>query len=225
MTACAACVLAEDMQSVQADFDRCAGVMERIERLLREYEETVQRLQRFHGHMPSVDTSTAEDGVNALVRRIDYFRNRVERAAGLADKTRDDLKNVSGPTCPSCVISAVNLYCRHTEILRDDIDEYREKAFVLESRLSSRQKGPGDTGGASADYERETSSLDSSMARAENVLASCDKRAAAAFFRQALVNRKRADSLYAAGMTDRAHNTISLSRVLLHKAFSACEGL
>jgi hypothetical protein len=221
MTACWACVLAEDMQSVEADFDRCAGVMERTERSLREYEGAVQRLLRIVEQLPAVRRKGEKEEVNTLARRVDYFRNRLERAAGLADKTRDELRNVSGPTCPSCVISAVNLYCRHNEILRDELDEYREKASAFESRLAGEQGAGGVA--ASGYYADDAASLDSSLARARDVLESCGDPAAAALWRQAVLNRRKADSLADAGFTDRARKAIALSRVVLQKAVGKCE--
>lgn len=139
-----------ETRAVQADFNRCSAVLERTERALRHFENAVERLKQ------SADAARREAWMReaaALENRTGYFRNRYERALGQAGKIRDDLKNVSGPVCPSCISSSVNLYCRSGETLLSGIEEYLNKAADLETRMRAASAKPRSSGQPSAPAE------------------------------------------------------------------------
>ncbi|MBN1127454.1 MAG: hypothetical protein JXA71_00605 [Chitinispirillaceae bacterium] len=207
-----------DIRNIQADFDRCVSLMERVERSLRSFEDRVVRLKQQAGHMESDVAAREKSVIEALEGRVDYFRNRLDRANGLADKTRDDLRNVNGPVCPTCVVSSVNLYCRSAEMLQTDTDEYALKASDIETRLSGAAGG-GDT---QTSFERDRRSIDSLVIRHRARLDSCADRAGKTLWQQALLNLRRADSLAAAGEAARAVRSLRLSRDLMGKAKKKC---
>ncbi|MBN1130138.1 MAG: hypothetical protein JXA71_14195 [Chitinispirillaceae bacterium] len=219
---CACIAQASDIRGVQSEFDRCISIMERCERTLRSFEDAAGRINRALHDLPATSVGKARDEAALLESRIDYYRNRYERARGLADKTRDDLNNVNGPTCPSCVESAVSLYCRSAETLQEDLDEYLQKAAELEMRLG-RKKG-GERPFSRPAYDTNAASLDSAIDHGRNMLASCQDKGVHALWRQVVRNREKADSLYACGETKRGVQALSISRTLLLKAEEKCAG-
>ncbi len=127
-----------DTRTVQAEFDRCTATMERVERSLRRFDDALERMkQNIGNHVPGKREEWSGE-MTALENRIEYFRNRFERVRGQADKIRDDLKNLTGPACQSCVSSGVELYCRNSESLLTDLEEYLNKASDLEARMQGR---------------------------------------------------------------------------------------
>jgi hypothetical protein len=216
-----AVVGSQSKKQAQADFERCAGLMDRAQRTLRTYEQGVDRLKKLAGRLIPENSVQEKDGIEALESRVDYFRNRMERAAGLADKIRDDLKNVSGPTCPSCIVSSVNLYCRSAESLQEDIDEYLRKLSDLETMLG-RHAAENYSDNKGAAYLQEKRNLDSVVAAVRKTGDTCNNRAGRTLWNQALINIARADSLYAAGNSAEARHSLSIGRVLLEKSAVKC---
>ncbi len=211
---------AADTRTVQADFDRCAQVIERVERSIRRYEDDLAALRRNLSRVSSDQRETVAREFQVLENRLEYFRNRLERSRGQADKIRDDLKNVSGPACPSCVESSVNLYCRSGETLRTDIDEYLGKAADLRGRI-------GMSAGSSANdyathFEERRAAADSLYRSLNAESKTCADKAAATLLKQASINLARSDSLHAAGDTEGAGKTLGIARSLLDNAAQRC---
>ncbi len=207
-----------DTRTVQAQFQRCAQAMERVERSLRRYEDEIRRLKRAGDNLAGEKRETFRKEIAALENRLEYFRNRYERATGQADKIRDDLKSVSGPTCPSCVESSVKLYCRNAENLQTDIDEYLAKAGDLRSRMGMRGAAPGESG----DFTGRYAQLDSAYQTLTAEETACKDKAAATLLQQAGINLARADSLHAAGDETRAGKSLDIAGSLLEKAGQRC---
>ena len=198
-----------DTRTVQAEFDRCRSVMDRLERSLRRFEDLVAQVKR------ADDDGPLQHEAAALENRLEYFRNRFERARGQADKITGDLKNVSGPTCPSCVESSVGMYCRNGETIQNSLDDYLVKAEDLLSRTGKRKAANTDS---SSDFRQRRSAIDS-LYRA---LESCSEPAAAPLISQTAVNLSRADSLQAAGDDKAAATALDIAESLITKARRRC---
>lgn len=205
-----------DTRTVQARFDRCASAMERVERSLRRFEDEIRLLKRAGNSLDGQWRETFQQETAAFENRLEYFRNRYERATGQADKIRDDLKNVSGPTCPSCVESSVKLYCRNAESLQTGIDEYLAKAGDLRSRVGMRA-----TAGGRGDFSGKYAALDSAY-QALSAAEACTAKAAVTLLEQARVNLVRADSLHAAGDDARVGASLDVAGTLLEKVGQRC---
>jgi len=204
-----------DTRTVQARFDRCASAMERVERSLRRFEDEIRLLKRAGNSLDGQWRETFQQETAAFENRLEYFRNRYERATGQADKIRDDLKNVSGPTCPSCVESSVKLYCRNAESLQTGIDEYLAKAGDLRSRVGMRAAG------GRGDFSGKYAALDSAY-QALSAAEACTAKAAVTLLEQARVNLVRADSLHAAGDDARVGASLDVAGTLLEKVGQRC---
>ncbi|MBN1575220.1 MAG: hypothetical protein JW913_01615 [Chitinispirillaceae bacterium] len=216
----------DDTRTVEAEFDRCESTMERVNRDMLRFEEAVGRLKRaLDGSKAAVDQETMQSFLK-LENRVDYLRGRIDRSAGQRDKIQGDLKS-SGATCPSCVTSSVNLYCRNGEMLTREIEKCLAEASALENQIYSRSKtAEQKPGQAAAD-----SSLDASHgAIAEEVkkhkplLDSCRTKAGKTLWKQCEVNLRRADSLKAAGASDQREQALKLVKLLLDKAIAKCGG-
>ena len=203
-----------DTRTVQAEFERCEAVMERLDRAIRRYEDAVTRIIRtFKRTTPAGDDQLRQEAA-ALENRLEYFRNRFERARGQEDKISGDLRNVSGPACPSCIASGVNMYCRNGETLQNSLDEYLARAHDLLNRMNTAPT-VDDSTSAFAQHRAAIDSLHRS-------LGTCDAPAALPLIRQTRVNLLRADSLLAAGMLREAQKTLSIAGTLAEKAAERC---
>ncbi len=202
-----------DTKTVQSEFDRCSALMERFERSLRRYENVVDAIKQ-SAEIPRDKDGAVLREAALLENRLEYFRNRFERARGQADKIRSDLKNVRGPTCPSCVESGVNMYCRNAETISNDIEEYLQKAADLQSRISAASVA----GGKETSFMRRRSAADSSY-RAVTV---CDDRGAETLRNQAALALARADSLYSIKDTVSALKALDIAVSLCEKASLRC---
>jgi hypothetical protein len=211
---------AADTRVVQAEFDRCGALMERVERSLRRYEDALHGFKLAPSQPTSGSNENTSQEVAALENRLEYFHNRLERAQGQADKIRDDLKNVSGPTCPSCIESSVTLYCRNGESLQTDIDEYLSKAADLQAKMGLQNAGNGHSPGKGfADRRAE---VDSVYHAVRGKVDGCVDRAVTTLTGQAHLTLAKADSLHSAGNTDAAEKALDIAASLLEKAVNRC---
>jgi hypothetical protein len=213
-----------DTRTVQSDFDLCKGEMERVERSVQRFQDAIVRLKR------AIDNAAVEkqEGlVNAIASfesKIEYFRGRYDRAAAQADKIRSDLKNVNGPVCPSCISSSVNLYCRNSETLLADIEEYIAKASEFESRTGN-QTHASDLAGSrakSGDAAHHRSSIDSILGLRKTMLDTCSASQVKTLRSQCVINLRKADSLHNAGAFAAEEKALDIAELLLTKALHAC---
>jgi hypothetical protein len=207
---------------VQAEFDRCSAMTERVERSLRRYEDAVNGLKRAPAQTSSDQSESMARDIAALENRLEYFRNRFERSQGQADKIRDDLKNVSGPTCPSCIESSVNLYCRSGESLQTDIDEYCAKAADLQAKTGPQNAGGSRGPDSGNDFAARRADVGSAYDAVRVKVDACADHAAATLAGQAHITLVRADSLRTAGDTDAAEKALGIAASLLEKSVKRC---
>ena len=222
---CISLATESNTRTVQAEFDRCAAQMERVERAVREYDDALGTVRKSIAKMGSSDRNTQDLSAAELAKlesRADYFHNRIERASGQADKVRDDLKNVKGPTCPSCVLSSVNMYCRNTETLLTEIDDYKSKAMTLVAK--TRQDGDVRTVRAAGadDFLVVWASIDSTLRLLHEKVDSCADVSGKALWRQSRITLGRADSLNRTGDKAAARTALTISRTLMTKACKVC---
>lgn len=213
------CIFAQsDVRIVQSEFDRCLSVMERIERALKRYETSLHSLKRAISDIKTADKDNVSDKVSTHENRLEYFRNRFERIRGQADKLHDDLKN-SGPVCPSCIESSVNLFCRSNEMLQNDLDDYLVKLNELQSLI-----GVGKDNQTKENcFEHRFGYLKELRKNLNKKIETCNDKAVNTLWEQAQINLNRADSLYSLNETGSAAKALDISESLLQKIQLRCE--
>jgi hypothetical protein len=217
-------VAGTDTRTVQSDFDRCTGEMGRVERSLQRFQDAIGRLKRATDGAAVEKQEGMVNAVTSLESKSEYFRGRYDRAAAQADKIRDDLKNVNGPVCPSCVSSSVNLYCRNSETLLANLDEYIAKASEIESRMRNltHTSGLGSLA-KSGDAALRRLSIDSIMGLRKSMLDTCSAPQVKTLWSQCIINLHKADSLHNAGAYGAEGKALDIAELLLTKALHACE--
>ncbi|MCX7726203.1 MAG: hypothetical protein N2053_05080 [Chitinispirillaceae bacterium] len=213
-----------DIHTVKAEYERCLSVMERVERTIRRYEELMKSLQNKLKNFKDENVSLSKE-ITSLENRLEYFRNRYERAKGQADKINSDIKEIKGPTCPSCIESAVNLYCRNTETLQNELEEYTEKALELDGKLSmsgtnNEENKPLSNRDDSKDkIYISYRTLTDSLYKALNI---CEDSVAEIFSLQIAKNISKADSLYNIKETSSAFKHLNIAEALINKVKKRC---
>jgi|GEM_PF-3476145 len=213
------------MRTVESTFERCESVMERVKRDMLRFEEEVERLRRsFDAQAASADDKTAQ-AILKLENRVDYLRGRIDRTASQRDKVRNDLKNISGPICPTCVSTAVDLYCRNSESLTREIETARTDASALHDKIG--HVSPSATSEEGRRQSANTDSLHTALRKAgKNAnprMDSCKDGSAVTLWNQFRINLNRADSLKTAGTVGEEYTqTLHLAQLLLQKALSKC---
>ncbi len=216
-----------DTRTVQAEFDRCESAMERVKRDMLRFEATVDRLKRTFDGLTAAKDQEAVQALLKLENRVDYLRGRIDRSAGQRDKIRSDLKAVSGATCPSCITSSVNLYCRNGETLTREIEEYLADASALEDRVGNRHQQtarPPGKGKSAASIDSTRRVIAAAMAQQKPLLDSCGSDAGKTLWEQCNVNFRRADSLLATGPLAESEQAFRLVDLLLDRAAKKCSG-
>lgn len=216
-----------DLRSVKSDFERCASTMNRTKRETIRFEEVVDRLQRLlDGQQLNLSQKTGAT-IFKFENRVDYFRSRIDRSAGQRDKIMNDLNTVSGATCPSCLFSSVDLYCRNSENLATEIDDYLSRASALEDEIRSLS-GKFDKSPSSHDinisFSRRRIAIDSTIALHKIPLDSCQSDAGMLLWKQCTLNIPKVDSLHKAGLEQQSVKTLGLVELLLKKAIEKCPG-
>lgn len=206
-----------DTRSVQAQFDRCGSLVERHSRLVRDYEYAVAALRVSGERMHTGSRETYLSQVGAMGGRVESARGRLERSGGQADRIRSQLAAVAGPSCPSCVVSAVNMYCRTADMLESELDDIGNSIRELEEQL-------GAQGGAPALHEAvgDVVQIDDLVREQGERLNACPDETAAALWQQGLLSASRGDSLAKADDAQGARQSYTVARTLLLRAVAQC---
>ena len=215
-----------DIRSVETQFDRCESTMERINREILRFEEAVERLKRLVERNRE-RYGDYEKNIVKLENRVDYFRSRFDRSTGQRDKIRTDLNNVSGTTCPSCITSSVDLYCRNSETLTSELEDYFTRVSALEDRITSSTETVPDkeaTAKKTVSYVSRRKQTGASIDLHKSLFDACDSGAGKLLLQQCTINLQRADSLDSAGAAEQSLTTLDLVELLLKKAVAACGG-
>jgi hypothetical protein len=211
-----------DTRVVEAEFDRCKGIMERVDRSIQRLQDAVSGLKHSFDAASDKREGLIRD-MDVLETRVEYFRSRFDRAVAQADKNRNDLKTVKGGQCSSCISVGVNLYCRNAETMLTDLEEQISQAMQLESRLG--HAAPNDASGGDRvktdNFSLRRGTMDSTMNVKKNVLDSCTSAAGKALWSQCNINLHKADSLHAQG-SNASEKALDVTELLLKKALDAC---
>ena len=143
-----------DKRVVQSEFDRCVGIMERVDRSIERFRDAITDLKRIADAASPEKRESLTREITPLESKLENFRCRLDRSTGQAEKTRCELKS-NGGRCSSCLLSSVNMNCRNAETMLTDLDDQIVKAAQLQSRWRSvsskvaadRQTGAMDVGG------------------------------------------------------------------------------
>ncbi len=143
LTACMVLGLAfavDAVHAVRADFDRCVILVDRADRDIRRYEQTVAQLSASLDPSSHLQRTATGQELARLVRRSDFLRTRAARALSQTDRIRDGLREARGPICASCPLAlSVSLYCRGAESLLSEVDEAFNRVRDFESTLRTHQ--------------------------------------------------------------------------------------
>ena len=214
----------DDTRTVEAEFNRCKSTMERLKREMLRFEEAVKRLKGALDGSTVAKNREIMQSFLKLENRVDYLRGRIDRSAGQRDKIRGDLKS-AGATCPSCVTSSVRLYCRNSETLTREIEEWITNAAALEDRIGAgvkRSTGVSDRINSSSSPVALRTAIVESMAGRKSLLDSCGSDAGKMLWKQCEINLQRADSLQAIGALAESKQALKLVELLLVKAIKKC---
>lgn len=204
--------------TVQAEFSRCESSMKRVERDINRYEELVNELRNIlRTERQDAECNPLE--ISSLHSRVQYFRSRLERTRSQAGRIRSDIKNVKGPTCPSCLSSSVELYCRHCDHLSEAVMEYYSKASDVRDRVRQSRE---ETAEPDDSLLVLLNSLGERIASHQAIQDSCSSPAGKALWEQCSVNFNAADSLFSAGRIEKSEQALNLSRILFEKAMQKC---
>ncbi|MFP4164966.1 MAG: hypothetical protein ACLFQB_13970 [Chitinispirillaceae bacterium] len=207
-------------RTVKAEFSRCESTLKRVKREIGRYEEVVKELREvLREDRRSPDCNPLE--ISDLQSRLDYFQSRIERTEARAEKIREDIGGVKGPTCPSCVLSSVNLYCRHCEHLSTMVAEYHSKAASIRNRI--RQSSAAGGSETDSSHTRTLESFENAVSSHQKLINKCESGAGRALFRQCRTNLRAADSLFTEGKAEDSREALDLSRMLLEKAVQKCK--
>jgi FtsZ-binding cell division protein ZapB len=217
-----------DTRAVTAEFNRCESATERIKREMSRFEETVQTIKRISVNMHDKDKSgDLSREVANLESKNEYFLSRINRIANQRDKIQDDLKSVKGPTCPSCLSSSVNLFCRSSDLLATEIEQYLSRASDLAEKLHDRSNSQSP---AIEEHRNDSSlvirrkSIGAQMTFNRTLMDSCTVAAGQSLWKQCMVNLHRADSLLSTGAIEQSDRTLGVVELLLGKAIRKCGG-
>ena len=212
-----------DTRAVQSEFDRCKGIMERINRSIQRFQDIIADLKRTVDAAAPEKREAMSREVAPLESKVEYFRGRFDRATGQTVKISCDLKSAKGGRCSSCLASCVNLNSRNAEIMLTDVDDQIAKATQLQSRWRrvSPEAAAGRIPGAADTYAHRRSAIDSVMGNKKTMLDSCSSSAGKMLWTQCKRNVCKADSLHAAGATA-SEKALDVAELLFKKALDAC---
>jgi chromosome segregation ATPase len=219
--------LGSDIRTAQAEFERCESTMERVRRGFTRYEETIHRLkERTEKHSSGTGAESLQK-ITKLENELEYIRGSIDRAAGQAVKIRSDIANIKGPTCPSCLNSSINMFCRNSERLLTEIEEHQYDVSTFEEQLRSSDR----SGTISKNivltndiWKKRRNSIDSLLSRHQQGLDSCTGEAGISLWKQCKINLLAADSLHQAGAAQRRDQAIKMVYILLTKVIKTCCG-
>ncbi len=214
------------LRTAEAEFDRCHARIERAERTVRRLESQVKELLRLERGATTADENVNSAAIATLESKVQFFHNRLERSRGQADKIRTDLRNASGATCPSCVKSSIDLYCRNAEHVLTESEEHLEEARRLASVL---QKPTGtvtatNTSDAKDELGNRLERLHALAGKLAPILDTCSNSAGIVLRDQALKNIAKADSLVSVGSVEASSRAADIAENLVRKAANQCEG-
>ncbi len=162
--------------------DRCADQFERARQLMSTFEAAADRFRSLRPPPDKQSAARAEQFGHSLQVKHDYLRNRLDRIRNLSEKTRSDIETQrrQSSSCPDCIASSIDLFCRQVESLIEEIGEQIGAIRDFERAMGSaaagddaaQGKGASDTtGGIEHKIERARRALETGPnERAEKML-------------------------------------------------------
>ncbi len=129
----------ENTSRVKTDFVKCSGTIKRTERTIKRIETDITRVKSDITvlYLPDRDGIIRE--IESISNQVENHKERLERIVGMSDKINGDLQNLSGPVCPSCIVSSVNLYCRNAENLSAALRNTSDKLMEILIRVRNNE--------------------------------------------------------------------------------------
>jgi septal ring factor EnvC (AmiA/AmiB activator) len=127
--------LAQSVESVTSQKERCLRKLEKVERSLETITAGIERVSRLR--QASKEGGVSSDAfIEKSQSKVEYLNNRIERARNQLEKIESDLQKAgSGNQCPSCIASDVNLFCRHAESLYTENSDLMNDVAAYERTL------------------------------------------------------------------------------------------
>jgi chromosome segregation ATPase len=206
-----------DTRSVKSDFDRCTSAIERTQRELLRFETMLQNIEKDISKKGAAVSNDHRRELQQLMAKYEYLNNRIDRTTGQRDKISSDLKNLSGPVCPSCVSSSVDLYCRSSETIQNELDAFTGRASVLQDAIQGEDAPANKT-----DFISRRQKITRNIEQYGDSIETCSSAAGKLLWKQCRINLQRADSLHDAGKTEQSIKTLSLVELLVTRAVTKC---
>lgn len=129
---------AEDIESARARLELCSDQLNRTEYELDRTEQTIEDLRDI-----DIATGSPENlagTLESLSSRHDLLKRRLTRARTQYARIKDRLGDLSG-SCPDCISSDVDLFCRQAENVYSEsgelLDRIRETTGTAKSRAAA----------------------------------------------------------------------------------------
>jgi seryl-tRNA synthetase len=130
---------AENAPRVKNNFDKCYSTIERSGRTLNRIETELLTIKSNLRTIYLPEKEVLFKDIESIENSIVNHKERLERTSGMADKINSDLQNLSGPTCPSCIVSSVNLYCRNADNLSKALSETSDKVMDIQIKVRTSE--------------------------------------------------------------------------------------
>ena len=129
--------LAQSVESVTSQKERCLRKLEKVERSLETITAGIERVSRLR--QASKEGGVSSDAfIEKSQSKVEYLNNRIERARNQLEKIESDLQDAQGgKQCPSCIASDVNLFCRQVESLYTENSDLQNEVNQFERTLRS----------------------------------------------------------------------------------------
>jgi hypothetical protein len=205
-------LLAGSWQQVEQKFQRCQNRMERVRQQFESFRASAQRLGSLRNTASISDTTRFDNFLTALRAKEEYLTNRVERTRNMGDQLRRDIDTQSkkSTSCPECIVSSIDLFCRHGESLEKELRKQIIKIRQFERSVQH------DIGEESKDAAVE--SLDEIMKNAGEAVEKTGNAAAKKVYDKAVAHFKTFQQLRAKGKKEAAGKEAEISRKLAEKA-------
>jgi hypothetical protein len=108
---------------IDQSLNRCSNSLDRARRMLSTYEAETERLRRVGVKSERENHDYKNRLLDAASTRAEYLRNRIERIENLYTRLERDIetKRRESGSCPSCISSSVDLFCRQSKTLLDEL--------------------------------------------------------------------------------------------------------
>ncbi|MBD3418981.1 MAG: hypothetical protein GF398_02565 [Chitinivibrionales bacterium] len=128
---------ASSWAQISQKFRSCESKFKRCERHYAAFTSQLRRVTTLQRSAGAASRSQQDELLQSIDAKDTYFKNRIDRIARMSKKIGKDIRtgSSSGSSCPNCIVSSVNLYCRQCESLFGDLNEISAQLRRKENKL------------------------------------------------------------------------------------------